>query len=71
VSGSGGTIQIPSFIKIGSGFQNVLRCGDKHRHTGSKGHLKSIFFNKESRLIKMAVAMQQSREKRALLGNSR
>jgi hypothetical protein len=48
--GSGTMIYIPSFIKIGSGIQKLIR-GDSQTHR-KNGNLKSLLFfqNKESRL---------------------
>jgi hypothetical protein len=49
VMGSGAVIYIPSFIKIGSGIQKLIRGIHRHRQHGD---LKPtfIFQNKESRL---------------------
>jgi hypothetical protein len=49
--GSGAVIYVPSFIKIGSGIQELI--GRIHRHTGTAtwSHKPTLFFqNKESRL---------------------
>jgi hypothetical protein len=50
--GSGAVIYVPSFIKIGSGVQELIRGIHRHTH-GQQGDLISLllfFQNKESRL---------------------
>jgi hypothetical protein len=46
--GSGVRIYIPSFIKIGSGIQKLMR--ETHRHRGDLARLLPFSQNKESRL---------------------
>jgi hypothetical protein len=52
--GSNAMTHIPSFIKIGSGIQKLIR-GDsqKHRKNGDRISLLPFFQNKESRLMKI------------------
>jgi hypothetical protein len=48
--GSDTMIYIPSFIKIGSGIQNLIGGMDIHRQHGDHISLFLFFQNKESRL---------------------
>jgi hypothetical protein len=55
--GSGITLYIPSFIKIGSGIQKLIERDRQTCRNGGRVSLLSFFQNKESRLktIKMQI----------------
>jgi hypothetical protein len=53
--GSGATIYIPSFIKIGSGIRKSME--GTHRQHGERINLLSFFQNKGSRLIRLKIAI--------------
>jgi hypothetical protein len=54
--GLGAMIYVPSFIKIGSGIQKLIRGIRRHRQHGDDISLLLFFQNKESRLkIKVAL----------------
>jgi hypothetical protein len=59
--GSGGLIYVPSFIKIGSDIQKLMRFTEKNRHTythrqqGDLIILLSFLQNKENTLIPLSV----------------
>jgi hypothetical protein len=63
--GSGAMIYVPSFIKIGSGIQQLIGGEDSQTHThiqhGDHISLLSFFQHKECRLIKTAEALRFKR----------
>jgi hypothetical protein len=50
---SGVKIYIPSFIKIGSGFQKLMGRGYRHRQSGDRISLLLFFKNEENRLQRL------------------
>jgi hypothetical protein len=66
--GSGSVIYVPSFIKIGSRIQKLIRGLDRHTQTTTWSHKPTLFFqNKESRQ-KKRIALKPEEKKWAHFG---